>query len=304
MDAASLARAAHLRGARARSPRPGAAGGPEARRKARRGGALRSAPVRRAFAVPIALLVPVVVAALPSAADPAEARRGARAARAEGVVRLAGEDVKVRWTDGDTFRILSGGLRGLRARLGGVNTLEAFGPVHRIGAAGGATLLAVAKRSAAVAAAAGGPCEPRGTDRLGRLLVDCPQVAEALVRTGHAMVFAVEAPADPHLLALQSRAQRQRLGIWIGGAPRLVPTGVHSTGEPGLGPRGAYDRVVDTRTGIAAARPHARTYATCEEVCLGEGPGERACMTYVPYGRWYRDKPACIRAAKARRARR
>jgi micrococcal nuclease len=82
--------------------------------------------------------------------------------------------------------------------------------------------------------------------------------------------------------------------MWAGGAPPLVPTSLHSAGEPDLGPRGAYDRVVDTRTGAAVARPHRRRYATCEEVCLGAG-AERACMVYVPFERRYRGRPRCLR---------
>jgi len=79
-----------------------------------------------------------------------------------------------------------------------------------------------------------------------------------------------------------------------GGAPRLVPTSLHSADEPDLGPRGAYDRVADTRSGAAPARPHDRTYRICEEVCLGEG-ADRACMTYVPFARRFRGRPACLR---------
>jgi len=41
-------------------------------------------------------------------------------------------------------------------------------------------------------------------------------------------------------------------------------------------------------------RPHHRVYRPCEEVCVGEG-AERACMTYVPFARRYRDRPACLR---------
>jgi hypothetical protein len=82
--------------------------------------------------------------------------------------------------------------------------------------------------------------------------------------------------------------------MWAGGAPRLVPTSLHSAAEPDLGPRGAYDRVADTRSGASEVRPHARTYRTCEEVCLGEG-SEVACLVYVPFERRYRDRPDCLR---------
>jgi endonuclease YncB( thermonuclease family) len=214
-----------------------------------------------------------------------------------GAIVLAGEKVEVRWIDGDTFRVLGGAHAGRSVRLRGVNALETFGPVHRIGASDGAALLAVARGSAVLAARAGGRCELAGADGYGRLLADCPEAAAALVRAGHALVLAVDGPPDPALLALQREAQRARQGMWAGGAPPLVPTSVHAAGEEGLGARGAYDRVADTRTGVSAVRSHERRYATCEEVCLGEGE-ERACLAYVPYGRRYRDRPECLRAPR------
>jgi endonuclease YncB( thermonuclease family) len=242
--------------------------------------------VRRAAAA-------LALAGLAAVARPAAPPRGGGGA-ARATVVLAGEPAEVRWTDGDTFVVLSGRHAGRRARLAGVNALEAHGPVHRLGASDGRALLALARRSAAVAAAAGGRCEAEGgADRYGRLLVRCPQAAEALVRAGHAMVLAVDAPPDPALVALQAEAQRRRAGIWSGGAPRLVPTSLHSAAEAGLGPGGAYDRIVDTRTGASEVRRHDRVYRTCEEVCLGDGP-DRSCLVYVPFERWYRNHPPCL----------
>ncbi len=238
--------------------------------------------------------VALALAVLAASAHLAEARSG-EPHGVRGTVVLGGERVRVRWTDGDTFRLLSGRHRGRRVRLVGVNALETFGPVHRIGASDGRTLLALARRSAEVAAGAGGTCETGGrVDRYGRLLATCQEAAQALVRAGHAMVFAVDAPADPALLALQREAQRAHVGMWAGGTPPLVPTSVHSAAEPDLDARGAYDRIADTRTGVAEARPHARTYRTCEEICVGQGP-DLACMTYVPFERRYRHRPRCLR---------
>jgi endonuclease YncB( thermonuclease family) len=237
-------------------------------------------------------LVAALLAAGPSRGDAASTPRkgGARAA-----LVLDGERVEVRWTDGDSFRILSGRLSGRRVRLRGVNALETFGPVHRIGAAGGASLLALARGSAALAAAAGGRCELAArSDRYGRLLADCPEAAAALVRAGHAVVLAVDGPPDPSLVGLQREAQRARAGMWAGGVPPLLPTSVHSA-EEAVGPGGAYDRIADTRTGASEARPHANRYRTCEEVCLGAGT-DRACLVYVPFERRYRDRPDCLRA--------
>lgn len=242
--------------------------------------------VRRAT---LLALVPVLAAAL------APGLAAARGRGARGAVVLAGERVPVRWTDGDTFRIDAGAFAGRAARLANVNALETYGPVHRLGALDGGALLALAKATAPLAAAGAWACETvGGVDRYGRLLVSCPDAALALVSAGHAMVFAVDGPADPALLAAQRRAQEDRAGMWARGAPRLVPASLHAAGEAGLGPRGAYDRVVDTRTGAAVARPHRRVYAVCEEVCLGEGAG-RACLVYVPFERRYRHRPACIR---------
>lgn len=237
-----------------------------------------------------------LAAVLLLAAAPAEARRArAKSAATRARVLLDGEWSEVRWTDGDTFRVLGGRHAGRAARLAGVNALESFGPVHRIGAAGGKALLAVARRSAEVAAAAAVRCTTSGrADGYGRLLVTCPEVAEALVRGGHALVFAIEGDADRRLLALQHDAQRARAGMWSGGAPPLVPTSLHSADEDEVRARGAYDRIADTRTGLAAVRPHARTYRACEEVCVGEG-ADQACLTYVPFARRYRDRPACLR---------
>jgi endonuclease YncB( thermonuclease family) len=244
---------------------------------------------------------PILLALLLLASAPAEARsrRQTGASPTRVSIQLDGEPVVVRWSDGDTFKILSGSHAGSSARLVGVNSLETFGPVHRWGGADGWALLAVAKRAAATAAAASVRCtlEPR-RDGYGRLLARCPEAADALVRAGDAMVFAVDGPPDPALVALQREAQRERRGMWAAGAPPLVPSSVHSADEPDLGPRGAYDRIVDTRTGASEARPHQRTYRVCEEACVGEGP-ERACMVYVPYARRYRGRPDCLRRPRA-----
>lgn len=227
-------------------------------------------------------------------AGPAEARRGGgRGAR--GFVVLDGERVPVRWTDGDSFRIDAGRFAGRAGRLLGVNALETFGPVHRIGGMSPERLLAVARETPRLAASREWRCHADGArDGYGRLLVHCPGAAEALVEAGHAVVFAVDAPADAALLEVQRRAQAARVGMWAEGVPPLLPTSLHSADEEGLGPRGAYDRIVETHTGVAEARPHRRRYATCEEVCVGEGAG-RACLKYVPFERRYRQRPACLR---------
>ncbi len=226
---------------------------------------------------------------------PGAARARGKETPGRGAVVLDGERVPVRWTDGDSFRILGGRFAGSAARLGGVNALETYGPVHRIAGLDGRALHALARKTATLAAGGEWSCTAAGDrDRYRRLLVHCPEAALALVRAGHAMVFSLDGPAGEELLAAQRDAQGARRGIWAGGVPPLVPTSLHSADEPDLGARGAYDRIADTRTGEAAARSHERRYRPCEEVCLGEGEG-KACMTYVPYERRYRRKPACLR---------
>lgn len=240
---------------------------------------------------------PLALALLACAAGcaPAATQARGKAARGRGTVVLDGERVPVRWTDGDGFRIEGGRHAGRAARLGGVNALETYGPVHRIAGLDGRALHALARGTAALAAGGEWACTSGGDrDRYGRLLVHCPEAALALVRAGQAMVFSLDGPAGEGLLAAQREAQGARRGIWAGGVPPLVPTSLHSADEPDLGARGAYDRIADTRTGEAVARPHGRRYRVCEEVCLGEGEG-KACMTYVPYERRYRRKPGCLR---------
>jgi endonuclease YncB( thermonuclease family) len=244
-------------------------------------------------AVVVALAATLVAAAFaPSAA---EARRP-RPSKDRGEVVLDGAVVPVRWIDGDTFALEGGPRRGKHARLEGVNTLETFGPVHRWGRWRPEELLAIARSSAAVVASGRWVCTAAGdADRYGRLLVACPDAARRLVEAGHALVLAVDGPVDPALVAAQRVAQRAGAGIWAKGVPPVIPTSLHSAEERGLGRRGAYDRLVDTRTGASDARSHERAYATCEEVCAGPDH-DRACMTYVPFERRYRGRPECLQA--------
>jgi endonuclease YncB( thermonuclease family) len=250
--------------------------------------ATRTATARLTLAIALALaLVPT-----PGAAARTPARKAAHGLPA--TLLLDGQATSVRWVDGDTFKVDSGPLRGFSTRLAGYNTLETFGPVHRIGGSSPDALWALARGAAPLLAGATWRCSTLGRrDGYGRALVSCPDAAAALVRSGHAMVFAVDGPADPALLAAQREAQAARAGLWAGGVPPELITSLHAAGEKGLGPKGPYDRVVDTRTGAATARPHRRSYATCQEVCLGKG-ARRTCMVYVPFERRYRDRPACL----------
>lgn len=163
-----------------------------------------------------ASLISALLAALPHPALAAGRRPGA-----PGHVILDGQPTAVRWTDGDSFKVDSGPLKGFGARLQGYNTLEAFGPVHRIAALGPAPLEAIASGSAALLAGTAWTCTTEGKrDGYGRALVSCPEAAAAVVRAGHAMVYAVDARPAPALLAAQREAQAARRGIWAGACRR------------------------------------------------------------------------------------
>ncbi len=244
------------------------------------------------------LLLAAACAAGP-VSEPAQGRRAGRRGGGSAVV-LDGERTQVTWSDGDTFRIRDGPHRGRSVRLAGVNALEGYGPVHRFAGMSGDELLAIARAAKALVRAGTWSCETQGgSDAYSRLLASCPDVAEALVRAGYAMVLAVDEPPYARLVASQRAAQDARAGMWARGAPPVVPTSLHSADEPGR--RWAYDRVADTRTGTSSLRRHRRVYAACEEVCVGEGE-KLACMTYVPFDRQHRNRPPCLAARSSRAA--
>ncbi len=241
----------------------------------------------------------VLLAALCGLAPP-RALAGARRHGAAGRVLLDGQPTEVRWTDGDSFAVESGPLRGFGTRLTGYNALEAFGPVHRIGAMGPVALQAIATSTATLLAGSVWNCATKGKrDGYGRPLVACPDAAAAVVRAGHAMVYAIEVRPDPALLALQREAQSAKRGIWAGGVPPEIVTSLHSAGEKDLRGKPPHDRLVDTATGRTRRRRHRTRYRTCQEVCIGDGPA-RSCMVYVPFERRYRDRPACLGSAAGR----
>ncbi|MBK9519906.1 MAG: nuclease [Anaeromyxobacter sp.] len=247
---------------------------------------------RSRLARPAALAAALALTLGCLAPGPAQAARRKKGHPAS--VLLDGQETRVRWTDGDSFQVDSGPLRGFSTRLLGYNTLEAFGPVHRVGALGPEALYDLARGATALVAAGRWTCRTTGErDGYGRALVACPDAAAALLRAGQAMVFAVGGPADPALLEAQRQAQAARAGLWAGGVPPEILTSLHSTAERGAGGQGAYDRVVDTRTGQTRKRAHREAYRTCQEVCLGEGT-RQSCLTYVPFERRYRGRPACL----------
>jgi micrococcal nuclease len=235
----------------------------------------------------------VLLAALCSVA-PLRAMAGATHHGVAGRILLDGQPTEVRWTDGDSFKVESGPLRGFGTRLQGFNALEAFGPVHRIAGMGPVALEAIATSTATLLAGTTWSCTTVGKrDGYGRALVACPDAAAAVVRAGHAMVFAVDVRPDPSLLALQRQAQSAKRGMWAEGVPPELITSLHSAGEKDLRGKSPYDRLVDTSTGVTRLRHHRSRYRSCQEVCIGDGDA-RSCMVYVPFERRYRDRPACL----------
>jgi micrococcal nuclease len=231
------------------------------------------------------------VAASWALGSPAAPRHDAR-----GFIVLNGARTAVRWTDGDSFKALEGPFAGRGTRVVGYNALEAYGPVHSWGEWTPGELYAIAAGSAAVAAQEVWDCTTDGEeDGYHRPLVSCPRLAVAMAAQGYGMAYTVEGETvDAAVVAAQREAIAARRGMWRKGAPKGVVTSVHALGEAGArNPSRAYNRVVDTRTGVAAMRPHWRAYATCERVCE-ETEGERSCMVYVPFERRYQRRPPCL----------
>lgn len=212
---------------------------------------------------------------------------------AKGSILINGEQVRVRWTDGDSFKFLSGPYDGKGTRLSGYNTLEAYGPVHRWGKWTPKELFALAESSSEVAGSREWDCTTDGKlDGYGRLLIDCPDLSEEMIRQGQALAYAVEGTANEKLLAAQADAMKAGRGMWAKGTVKGVVTSVHSADE---GEEGApYNRVVDTRTGAAQKRTHEQTYSTCQEVCETTD-GDSSCMIYVPFKNRYKNKPDCLK---------
>ena len=206
-----------------------------------------------------------------------------------GSIQLNGVKTKVRWSDGDSFKIRDGAYEGSGVRLVGFNTLESYGPVHRWGSWSAVDLYALAAASKNYAAAREWTCTTSGEkEGYGRLLIDCPDAAEAMILVGHAHAFSMEGEAATDLLGAQERAQRARRGIWAKGVPQSIVTSLHSSDE---GKRGGYNRSVSSSSGESSVREHRENYAVCEEVCEEGG----SCLVYVPFAQRYRNKPDCLK---------
>jgi len=231
---------------------------------------------------------------LPSLAVAKPHKKGGHSAK--GTLVVNGEEVDVKWSDGDSFKFKSGRFEGKGTRLVGFNTLEAYGPVHRWGTWAPKELFALAESSSRVAGEKSWTCTTDGkVDGYGRVLVNCPELAEEMIRQGHALAYAVEGTSPENLLAAQKEAMAAGRGMWARGVVKGVITSLHSVGEDGDGDdTGAYNRVVDTRTGSATKRAHQQKYSSCQEVCETTD-GDTSCMVYVPFQHRYKNKPACLK---------
>ena len=211
-------------------------------------------------------------------------------------VVLDGRKTRVVWNDGDSFRIIRGPHKDMRARLAGYNTLESYGPVHFWGPHHAYELYDNAKAGTQLAKSTVWECETReGGGGYGRTLVECPKLREEMIRQGVAHVFAVVGKADPALMAVQLDAQRNRRGMWKRTIPSTIVTSIHSITEK-EGEEGAevYNRVCDTATGRSWKVKHKATFKACDAFCHGG-----SCMVYVPFELRYGDKrPECLRRGR------
>ena len=99
---------------------------------------------------------------------------------------------EVTWSDGDSFRITSGRMRGQRVRLLGYNTLESYGPVHKWGDWNEWQLYRLAKDAKKIATRETWECRSLDIkDRYSRLLVRCPKLIEAMLISGTGHIFEI-----------------------------------------------------------------------------------------------------------------
>lgn len=184
-------------------------------------------------------------------------------------VLLNGELVQVTFNDGDSFRVLTGSLKGAKARLSGYNTLESYGPVHQWGTWTVKEMYVIAKMATLHARKGVWECEYGGEqDTYGRLLIWCPGLAEDLIRRGMAHVLTIDDnPGDATLVAAQREAVEARRGMWSHGVPDFILTSTHSTEEDTTG-RGTYNRLVSSDDGHTLTWKHNNRYSECDKVCF------------------------------------
>ena len=271
----------------------------------RRAPAWRVAAGRRSTASRMAglLLLGTCLLALASPAEAASARRRRPGRGLLSALLIDGQRIAVRWTDGDTFHVDSGPLRGRSVRLADVNALESYGPVHRIG-----TLRARPRSSSWRA-----PRRRRGRRRSGSCTAArrtatstagrwsaAPRRPPPWCRPATPWSSRWTRPADPGLLALQREAQAAGRGMWAGGVPPRLVSSLHSPRRARRGPA--------RRLRPAGGHRHRRRQAGAPPPALPDLPGGlpgrgplASCMRYVPIQRRYRNRPACLVEAGAPR---
>ena len=242
---------------------------------------------------PEATPAPDAPAVAPKAADDPEIDEGGPGKKPTGTVSLNGSVWPVRWSDGDTFRFLDGPYKNKSARLQRYNALESYGPVHRWGTWTAEGLWKLSKGIGIIAAKTQWICTTGGQlDSYRRLLVDCPELATAMLKEGLGMAFSISGPAPEEDMVSQREAMTAGRGIWAKGVPDLLLTSLHSLDEK-KDAKEAYNRSHDTKTGEAAGRSHAETYNLCQWVCT-PSPQNGSCMLYVPFERRYKNRPECL----------
>jgi endonuclease YncB( thermonuclease family) len=197
-------------------------------------------------------------------------RSGAHAEQASRVY-LNGVPSPVFFNDGDSFRVLAGPHAGSKARLGGYNTLESFGPAHSWGSWNPWELYVNAKMATLNGRRGVWHCtSDMNRDGYGRTLWDCPDLALDNIRKGLAHVYNVDdRPGRIELIRAQRLAIQERRGMWAHGVPQFVVTSIHSIDED---PERefAYNRMISTRDGHSDSMKHRETYGECQTVCMTE----------------------------------
>lgn len=204
-------------------------------------------------------------------------------------VNLDGKDILVCFNDGDTFQMYTEDGRRASARLKGFNSLESYGPVHRWGKWTTQELYENSKAATENARSGSWKCHAAGPkDKYGRLLIDCPDLAQDQIKKGLAHAMFVESGDDNQkLLDIQQQAIRSKVGMWKKGSIDYILTSLHSPEERGLSGK-AYDRFVSSKNGRSLVRNHTNAYTSCETISYT--PDEKftaSSMVYIPFEKRY-----------------
>jgi len=192
-------------------------------------------------------------------------------------VTLNGKDYPVFFNDGDSFRVLSGDLKGNKARLGGFNTLESYGPVHSWGSWTTKELYVVAKMGTYNARKGTWDCSSdMKKDTYGRTLWRCEDLSNDQIRKGLAHAMSVtSAPAAASDVKAQREAVKAKRGMWAHGVPEYVLTSLHSVDEGGGKDGKTYNRLVSSVDGHSMKMEHTDRYEECQNVCWQPSAEER-----------------------------